>query len=74
MDRSRVLLVGGLDSSGGAGLDVDGEALREVEVEGIEIPTAHTEQDAGGVRAIEPVEPEAWLADALTQGPRVAAL
>ncbi len=74
MDRSRVLLVGGVDSSAGAGLDVDREGCRELEVDGIEIPTAHTEQDAHGVQAIEEVEPAAWLADALTHGPSAAAL
>jgi len=74
VDLSRVLLVGGVDSSAGAGLDADREACAEVGVEGIEIPTAHTQQDARGVQAIDAVEPEAWLADALTQGAGVAAL
>jgi len=69
-----VLLVGGVDSSAGAGLDADREACHEVGVLGIEIPTAHTEQDAGGVHAIEEVEPESWLADALTHGPAASAL
>lgn len=56
----RVLLVGGLDPSGGAGLAADLEALRAVGARGYPVAAALTAQGPRGAAAFEPVAP-AWL-------------
>ena len=68
--RPGVLLVAGLDPSGGAGLAADLEALAAVGARGWPVAAALTAQGPGGARAFEPVRP-AWLAaqlDALLGG------
>lgn len=71
----RVLVVAGHDSSGGAGVDADREALAEVGVEPAVVVTAWTRQDAGGVRELGAVEPGTWLDEARRHlGPGLGAL
>jgi hydroxymethylpyrimidine/phosphomethylpyrimidine kinase len=68
----RVLLVGGLDPSAGAGLAADLEALAAVGARGWPVAAAITAQGPGGVRGWSPV-PEALLLaqiDALLEGGR----
>ncbi len=60
----RVLVVGGHDPSG-AGVDADREALADLDVEVLAIVTAHTDQDARGVRSIGAVDANKWLDEAL---------
>lgn len=48
----RLLLVGGIDSSGGAGLDADRDAARHFAVRAEEFVSADTVQDEGGVREV----------------------
>lgn len=60
----RVLIVGGHDPSG-AGIDADLAALRGLEVEGLTVVTARTDQDATRVRSIGAREPEEWRGEAL---------
>lgn len=66
----RVLVVAGLDPSGGAGLLADAEALAAVGARTWAVATALTAQGAGGVRGLEPITPAFLLAqlDALLQG------
>ena len=56
--------LGGVDPSGGAGLDADRAAARELGVELTAIVTAWTDQDASGVRSVEPRAVDEWLAEA----------
>ncbi|MCP3918216.1 MAG: hydroxymethylpyrimidine/phosphomethylpyrimidine kinase [bacterium] len=60
MTRPRLLVAGGLDPSGGAGLDADRDALVDLAVDARFVATAHTDQDDGAVRAIGPVDVETW--------------
>ncbi len=60
----RVLVVAGHDSSGGAGIDVDREALEQIEVEGAFVVSAWTKQDDFGVHDLGAVDPATWLAEA----------
>ena len=70
-ERPWLLVVAGHDSSGGAGVDADREAAEAAGIECRVVVTAWTRQDAGGVRELGAVEPEAWLAEALAlpEGP-----
>ena len=70
MSAPRVLLCGGLDPSGGAGLLADLEALAAAGARGWAVATAFTAQGAGGARAVEPATPRMLLAqiDALLDG------
>jgi hydroxymethylpyrimidine/phosphomethylpyrimidine kinase len=71
----RVLVVAGHDSSGGAGVDADREALEQVGVDGAVVVTAWTRQDDGGVRELGAVDPGAWLEEARGHlGPGLGAL
>jgi hydroxymethylpyrimidine/phosphomethylpyrimidine kinase len=54
----RVLVVAGLDPSGGAGLLADLEALREVGAAGWAVATALTAQGPGGARGFRPTTPD----------------
>ena len=53
MSERRVLLVGGIDSSGRAGLDADREAAAASECEAVAIASAMTEQDLFEVNSVE---------------------
>lgn len=53
MSERRVLLVGGIDSSGRAGLDADREAAAAAECEAVAIASAMTEQDLFEVKSVE---------------------
>ncbi len=68
--RPRVLAVGGLDPSGGAGLAADLEALSAVGARGWAVATALTAQGPRGVRGFEPASVAMLLAqlDALLEG------
>lgn len=63
-----VLLIGGLDSSGGAGLLRDVAAAAEQGVAARVAATAVTAQGAGGVRAVAPVPPEVIAAQIRAAG------
>jgi hydroxymethylpyrimidine/phosphomethylpyrimidine kinase len=52
-----VLVIAGLDPSGGAGLLADVRTLAEHGVGALGVATALTEQGHGGVRAVNPVDP-----------------
>jgi hydroxymethylpyrimidine/phosphomethylpyrimidine kinase len=71
-----VLVVAGLDPSGGAGLAADLEALREVGCRGLPVAAALTAQGPRGARSFAPVRPALLLAqlDALLDGAGPAAL
>ncbi|MBI5070851.1 MAG: hydroxymethylpyrimidine/phosphomethylpyrimidine kinase [Deltaproteobacteria bacterium] len=56
-DRPPVLVVAGLDPSGGAGLAADLEALAAVGARGLPVAAALTAQGPRGARASEPVSP-----------------
>jgi len=58
----RVLLCGGLDPSGGAGLLADLEALAAAGARGWAVATAFTAQGAQGARAMEPATPRMLVA------------
>ncbi len=60
-----LLIVAGLDPSGGAGLLADARVAAEHGVRAVGVVTATTVQDTSGVRAVEPVAPDV-LAEALT--------
>ncbi len=62
--RPLVLVIAGSDSSGGAGIDADRDALAEFPVELHSVVTAWTRQDDGGVRELGAVDPAAWLEEA----------
>jgi hydroxymethylpyrimidine/phosphomethylpyrimidine kinase len=66
----RVLVVAGLDPTGGAGLVADLEALRAAGAEGWAVATALTAQGPRGARAFEPASEAMLLAqiDALLEG------
>jgi hydroxymethylpyrimidine/phosphomethylpyrimidine kinase len=72
MTGPRVLLCGGLDPSGGAGLVADLEAVAAAGARGWAVATALTAQGARGARAVQPVDPAMLLAqvDALLAGTR----
>jgi hydroxymethylpyrimidine/phosphomethylpyrimidine kinase len=73
--RPLILVIAGSDSSGGAGVDADLDALSEFPVEVRSLVTAWTRQDASGVRELGAVEPAQWLAEArgaLSAGPLAA--
>lgn len=67
---ARVLVVAGLDPSGGAGLLADLEALRAVGASGWAVATALTAQGPGGARGFRPTTPDFLREqlDALTAG------
>jgi hydroxymethylpyrimidine/phosphomethylpyrimidine kinase len=69
-DRARVLVVAGLDPSGGAGLVADLEALAAVGARGWAVATALTAQGSGGARGFETATDGILLAqiDALLDG------
>lgn len=71
-----VWILAGHDPSGGAGVDADAEAVREAGARPVARITAHTDQDASGVRGVRPRPPEAWGADlaAALDDPRTGAL
>jgi len=73
LSRPRLLIVGGLDPSAGAGLDADRDAARAAGVDAIEVVTARTDQDDLAVRAVGAIDPAEWLAEARAAG-RVEAL
>ncbi len=58
-----VLVIAGHDSSGGAGLDADREALEHFGLRILPVATAWTEQQDGRVLAVNPRPVDAWLAD-----------
>lgn len=62
--RPRVLVVAGRDSSRGAGVDADRDALADLAVDATYVVTADTDQDDAGVRAVGARDPERWLAEA----------
>jgi hydroxymethylpyrimidine/phosphomethylpyrimidine kinase len=66
----RVLVVAGLDPSGGAGLTADLEAVRGAGAEGWAVASAITAQGPAGVKAVAPVPADLLLAqiDALVAG------
>jgi hydroxymethylpyrimidine/phosphomethylpyrimidine kinase len=68
--RPRVLVVAGLDPSGGAGLVADLEALRSIGAAGWAVATALTAQGPRGARGFEPASEAMLLAqiDALLEG------
>ncbi|HIF40550.1 MAG TPA: hydroxymethylpyrimidine/phosphomethylpyrimidine kinase [Planctomycetes bacterium] len=59
-----LLCIGGVDSSGAAGLDADREAAESAGVKPTLVPTAHTEQDEQAVHALGARKPAEWLAEA----------
>ncbi len=59
-----VLVVGGRDPTGGAGVDADREALERHGARGAFVVTARTDQDGVRVRSIGAREPHAWAAEA----------
>jgi hydroxymethylpyrimidine/phosphomethylpyrimidine kinase len=69
-ERPRVLVVGGLDPSGGAGLVADLEALSAAGAHGWAVATALTAQGPRGARGFEPASEAMLLAqlDALLDG------
>ncbi len=69
--RARVLVIGGLDPTGGAGLLADLEALDAAGASGWAVATALTAQGPRGARGFEPASEAMLLAqvDALLDGP-----
>ena len=61
---SRILIVAGHDSSGGAGIDADREAVADLPVEALCVVTAFTDQDDRTVRSLGARRPEEWLREA----------
>lgn len=59
-----LLCIGGVDSSGAAGLDADREAADATGVKLHPVATAHTEQDSQSVHHLGAREPREWLAEA----------
>ena len=57
-DATRILILSGIDSSGGAGLDVDCEVVRALGGDPIAIPTARTVQSDAAVFSVSPVDGE----------------
>ncbi|MFT5051441.1 MAG: hydroxymethylpyrimidine/phosphomethylpyrimidine kinase [Chlamydiales bacterium] len=62
---TRVLIVGGLDPSGGAGVTVDESAVRDQGCQCELVLTARTDQDDREVRTIGARDPHDWLEEAL---------
>lgn len=71
---SEVLFVGGVDSSGGAGLDADREAARAFECTAHEVASAMTDQDLFEVRRVEERMMWAREAEAHFDGDRLAVM
>lgn len=68
----RVLLLGGIDPSGGAGLTVDATVVALHHAEPLPIPLVLTEQSRRGFRRWHAVAPETWcraMRDVLDDGP-----
>lgn len=63
-DKLRVLIVGGSDSSGGAGVDADRASVRRLPIEPVCVVTAWTEQSEREVRSIGARPPQEWLREA----------
>jgi len=61
---ARILIVGGHDSSGGAGIDADHASLRDLPIEPLVVATAFTIQDERGVHSIGAREPREWMRNA----------
>lgn len=59
---ARVLLLGGVDPSGGAGITVDAAVCSALGVVGLPIPIVLTVQSATGFRSLHPVPDEVWRA------------
>lgn len=69
----RLVAIGGVDSSGAAGLDVDTDTARALGVDLQAVATCHTDQDERAVHRLVPVPPVRWYfqvgpADALKFG------
>lgn len=62
--RPRVLVIGGSDPSGGAGIQLDLLALHELGCHASSVVTAITAQNSRGVNAVHSVEPK-WLIEQL---------
>ncbi len=58
----RLVACGGIDSSGGAGLDADREVAEAMGAVFLGVATCHTDQDAREVRTVTPVDPVEWVA------------
>lgn len=58
MARPDVLIVSGLDPSGGAGFIADARVVHELGGRPVGVLSAQTVQDTNGVRSISPVDPE----------------
>lgn len=67
-----VLVIAGIDSSGGAGLLCDAAAVRAHQLHTKAVVTAVTAQGAAGVTHIAPMAPEAIAAQMIAAGPVVA--
>ncbi|MFT7668903.1 MAG: hydroxymethylpyrimidine/phosphomethylpyrimidine kinase, partial [Planctomycetota bacterium] len=67
-----VLVIGGHDSSGGAGVDADREALECAGVDASIVVTAWTVQDSQGLRDLGAVDPEVWGREALAESKNLA--
>lgn len=65
--KSSVLVIAGSDSSGGAGVDADREALRAQGAEALVVVTAWTKQDDRGLRELGAVAADEWTAEAREQ-------
>jgi hydroxymethylpyrimidine/phosphomethylpyrimidine kinase len=64
-----LLVIGGHDPSGGAGVDADLRAAEHFGAQATTVVTADTDQDGRAVFAIRPRAPEAWLREARDVGP-----
>jgi hydroxymethylpyrimidine/phosphomethylpyrimidine kinase len=60
-----VLVIAGSDSSGGAGVDADREALAAQGICALVCVTAWSQQDDGGLRSLCAVDGESWTREAL---------
>ena len=61
-----VLVIGGHDSSGQAGVEVDRSAVESLDLEARVVVSAWTQQGSMGVTEIGAVDPSLWLAEALS--------
>jgi hydroxymethylpyrimidine/phosphomethylpyrimidine kinase len=70
-----VLVVGGHDSSGGAGVGADREAIEAAGARALVVVSAWTVQDERGVHELGATPPDDWLREARAHlGPRIGAL